>query len=379
MHVPALLGVAAASWAAVELALQPSRLFAALLAGGCAFAALSRFEVGPQAVATAAVFSWIAAPQRSWRASWSLWILPGLAVVLTLARAVEWAARDLQRGNLPQLDQWSQSLPRHLVDDVLLWRGDWLPLGAWVPVLWWLAWGRREAGLAGEPPRHHRWLALLPLALAAALPSWLDYNETSLPRLQQPAAQLLLLCGAALAAQLAHQNRALRPWRSWAIAGLWLLTAVPTWATCLRQTNPHQEDQLLVRAARDLADRVPAGQNAWLAVRSYADGDTAGLHLHQPTYAFESVRLTTATAAARVVQQCPNLATPLYFLQSLRCAAAPIGAVHPGLVAPCAELSQQPSKVVLWRDNLINLRDSATFDWYGREPTVPVGLYQLTP
>lgn len=378
MHVPALLGVAAAGWAAVELALRPSRLFAALLAAGCAFAALCRFDVGPMALATAAALAWIATPQNSWRIKWTAWVLPVAAVALTLARAAEWALRDLDRGNLPQLAHWAQWLPQRLGRDVLLWRGDWLPMGVWAPVLLWLAVGRSERGLADAAPRHHRWLILLPLAFAAALPSWLDYNETSLPRLQQPGAQLLILCGAALLAQLASQEGSARPWRSWVVASAWLLTVVPTWATCLRQTNPHQEEDLLARVASDLAVRVPPGQGAWLAVRSYADGDTTGLHLHQPTYAFGSVRLTSAAAAELALKQCPSLAAPVYFFQSLRCSAAPHGARHPGAFGPCTALSAWPGRQVIWQEARRNLGDSPTFDWYGAAPTIPVGLYQLT-
>lgn len=377
MHVPALAGAAAAAWAAAEIAQRPSRLFGALLTAGCAFAALSRFDVGPVALAAAAAIAWIAAPQKPWRHQRWPWVLAAASVLLALARALHWAGRDLDRGNLPQLVEWQRWLPERLAGDVLLWRGDWLPLGLWVAVILWLAVGRAAPAAPQVPARHHRWLLLLPLALLAVLPSWLDYNETSLPRLQQPAAQLAILCGGALLAQLAQQLGPTRRWLPWAIAGAWLLSALPTLPLCLRQTNAHQEDRLLLRTAAELAQRVPADQPAWLAVRSYADGETAGLHLHQPTYAFGAVRLTTVTAAEQVLRQCPDLQPRLYFLRSLRCSAAPRGQPHPGELAACATLSRWPGRQVLWEETLANAGDSPTFDWYGSAPHLPVGLYQL--
>ncbi len=384
MHVPALLGVAAAAWAAAELSQRPSRLFGALLVAGCAFAALCRFEVGPMALAVAAAFAWMAAPQQPWRQQRWAWLGAAAAIAVTLGRAVSWAERDLDRGNLPQLALWAQWLPQRLAADVLLWRGDWLPLGLWAPVVLWLAVGRAVAPAAALPaaaapaPRHHRWLILLPLAVLAVLPSWLDYNETSLPRLQQPAAHLAIVCGGALLAQLAGQDGSRWRWRTWAVAVLWAASALPTWAHCLRPTNAHTEDQLLRRAAADLAQRQPADQPAWLAVRSYADGDTAGLHLHQPTYAFGGVRLTSVTAAEQVLQQCQNLATPLYFLRSTRCSAAPRGRPHPGELGACAALSRWPGRQVVWQEEVNNSGDSPTFAWYGSAAELPVGLYQLT-
>lgn len=374
MHVPALLGLTAALWAGAELGQRESRLFSALLLVAVAFAALCRFDVGPLALAGSLAMAWITRSSRidkiAWSALASKWVPPTLVVALTLIRGLGQAERDLARGNLPQLAEALNWLPQRLTTDVLLWRGDWLPLGWWLGPLAWLAWGKATA------QRHHRWLALIPLAFLAVLPSWLDYNETSLPRLQQPAALLAILASAALGAQV-HAQTAAQRWLGPLAVAVVGLTALPTLETCLRQTNAHTEDQILRRAAADLKRLVPADAPAWLAVRSYADGDTAGLHLHQPTWLFGAVRLTSVSALQEALQKGQFPDQPVYFLRSVRCHAAPRRGPHPGEMPACSDLADRPGTQVIWQESIKNLGDTETFDWYGREPQLVVGLYRV--
>lgn len=374
MHVPALLGTTAAMWAGAELGRGPTRLFAALLWVGVAFAAACRFDVGPLALAASLLLAWLARSQETRQSSLSklalLWVPPTLAVALALLRAAVLAERDLLRGNLPQLAEVGQWLPQRLASEVLLWRGDWLPLGWWLAPLAWLAWGRRDAR------QRHAWLGLIALALAAVLPSWIDYNETSLPRLQQPAALLAIVASAALGAQL-HAQAAPRRWVGPLLVALTALTALPTLANCLRVTNAHLEDELLRRAAADLRRLAPGEPAPWLAVRSYADGDTRGLHLHQPTWLFGAARLTAVSALRAALDRGQRPDRPVYLLRSLRCHAAPLGAAHPGELADCRDLATRPGAEAIWQVALDNRGDTETFDWYGRQPRLLVGLYRL--
>lgn len=374
IHVPALLGLTAALWAGAELGRRESRLFSALLLVAVAFAALCRFDVGPLAWAASLLMAWLTRAGQTDKIPWSAlvykWVPPSLAVALALIRGLGEAERDLARGNLPQLTEALRWLPQRLATDVLLWRGDWLPLGWWLGPLAWLAWGK-ATGL-----RHHRWLALIPLAFLAVLPSWLDYNETSLPRLQQPAALLAILASAALGAQV-HAQAAGQRWLGPVAVAVIGLTALPTLETCLRPTNAHTEDQLLRRAAADLQRLLPKDAPAWLAVRSYADGDTSGLHLHQPTWLFGAVRLTSVSALQGALDQGQFPDQPVYFLRSVRCHAAPRGGVHPGELPACRDLATRPGTQVIWQESIKNLGDTATFDWYGQEPLLVVGLYRV--
>lgn len=374
MHVPALLGLTAALWAGAELGRRESRLFSALLLVAVAFAALCRFDVGPLALAGSLAMAWISRSGQTektpWRGLVYKWVPPALVVALALLRGLGQAERDLARGNLPQLAEALRWLPQRLTTDVLLWRGDWLPLGWWLGPLAWLAWGKATA------QRHHRWLALIPLAFLAVLPSWLDYNETSLPRLQQPAALLAILASAALGAQV-HAQAAAQRWLGPLAVAVVGLTALPTLETCLRQTNAHTEDEILRRAAADLKRLVPADAPAWLAVRSYADGDTAGLHLHQPTWLFGAVRLTSVSALQEALQKGQFPDQPVYFLRSARCYAAPRRGPHPGELPACRDLATRPGSQAIWQESIKNLGDTETFDWYGREPQLVVGLYRV--
>lgn len=379
MHVPALTATAMACWAAVERvrATEPhlALRYGVLLVVGLGYAGLCRADMLPWSVAAVAACVWVAEPQAvSHLRRHGLLLAAALALpVLTLWRAGGAAQQDLAAGNLPQLASYAHDLPRHLLQDAVLWRPDWLPLGLWVPVVLWLAVGRSSV------TTHHRWLVLLPVAVLGMAASWLDYNETSLPRLQEPAAQLALVCAAALTAQFTLQQRWLAVLSVIAFVG----SAGATLPAVLRETAAHQEEALIARAVATL----PRDQAGLLAVRSYADGPAVGLHLHWPTWRFSSqqggLRLVSVSAVADLLRQGARVDVPLYLLRSVRCYAQPLDrpraqAQH-GEYPACAALAQHATAKPLWEAELPNLGDTATFDWYGREPTYRVGLYRLNP
>ncbi|MBI5608447.1 MAG: hypothetical protein HY902_06160 [Deltaproteobacteria bacterium] len=368
MHVPALAALGVAGWAGVEWRRAPSLLTATTLAVGLSYAVLCRADLLPIALLSVAVLTWAAGPAavQPVRRAPVWWPLAPAALVLAL---VATAARDRAQidqlaGNLPQIQRFADELPRHLLHDAVLWRPDWWPVAAWLALLAAVVW------LPSRAPAW-RWLALLAAAVASLLPSWLDYNETSLPRLQAPAQVLATVALAVLGEQALAARRRLR----WALVGLWLLAAIATLPATLRRTVAHDEDDLLAK----LVAAAPAP--GWLAVRSYADEPARGLHLHWPTWWLRSVGLVpvpvSQVRASLDTGAAPS--RPLYLWRSLRCRALPLDHAPPlpGHEQPdCAALARPDSMQPLWQESWPNRGDTPTFAWYGRSPTLHVGLYQ---
>ncbi len=368
MHVPALAALGVAAWAAVELRRAPDFVAAITLATGLSYAALCRADLLPTALLCLAVLAWLAGPisAKNLRPGRSLWPLALAApvVVLVAGLARERARADHAAGNLPQLERFVTDLPRHLLHDAVLWRPDWWPVAAWLALF---------AAVLWLPNRAHawRWLALLGVAVLSLLPSWLDYNETSLPRLQAPAQ---ILATVALAV-LGEQALAARPKRTWAFAALWLLAAAATLPATLQRTAAHDEDDLLTK----LMESGPAP--GWLAVRSYADEPARGLHLHWPSWWLRSAGLLPVPVSQvhKSLQNGVQPARPLYFLRSVRCFALPLDAMWPQPgheQEDCAALARPDRTRPLWHDDWPNHGDTSTFAWYGTNPTLRVGLYQ---
>lgn len=374
MHVPALLCVLVAALGV----LQDRRVLAGLALG---LAPLFRGDLLPLAVPTVLVLTWVARRRlrldRQWLGGLALLTLgTALATVHTIHRE----QIDAAHGNLPQLQRYLPALKGHLLHDALPWRPDWLPGGLWLPVVAWLALGRKEGRL------HHRWLALIPLAVLWILPGFLDFNETSLPRLQMPAAVLLCLCAAGLTDQLAE---VLRPHR-WPVAVLllaWLASAWPTLPVAFHKTNAHLEDDLLRQTAHELAGRRLQGQDAWLVTRTYAEGPAVGIHLHFPTYLFPGVRIVTATDWLTHLQRSalgrgrvpPERSEPTaaWFLRSVRCWAHPVQEGGPLREHAACQAVAQRARPTSIRARLPNLRDSPTFDYYGPGQAMDVGVLVL--
>jgi hypothetical protein len=188
------------------------------------------------------------------------------------------------------------------------------------------------------------------------------------------------LAAAVLAVQLARQ----RPRVAAMCALLWTGSAVATLPAVLQQTAAHDEDALISKATESLAGHVQAdAPAAWLAVRSYADGDTQGLHLHWPTWRFgqrtTGLRLVPVDAVLAAWQQRTWPREPVYLLRSLRCYAHPIGKPRPLEWRGCRDLAGLAGAAPLWQMDLVNRSDSPTFAWYGTAPTLRVGLYRLQP
>jgi hypothetical protein len=360
-----------------------------------AIAPLFRADVALLAAPTVAVLTWIA--HGRWPRPNATWLAPGAVALAGTALALDHARSHAElaaaNGTLPQLQGYLAALPGHLLRDALPWRPDWLPGAIWLPVVAWLALGRHDNRL------HLRWFALLPLAVLWLLPSFADFNETSLPRLQMPAAMLMLLLAAALTEQLAA-HLAPQRWPLVVLLGAWLASAWPTLAACTRETNPHQEDVLLRRALAML----PRDQPYWLVTRTYAEAPAMSLHLHLPTYLFQPPgRVVAATDWLKLQAEgrWPNV--PVFFLRSLRCWAAPIsdstfvsmdskqharpagqpalalqGEPRPSVEHPaCRAIVTAPGTLPLLSEQVQNLRDTPTFDYYGDAAAFEVGLYRL--
>lgn len=384
MHVP----VQAALALACHAALDRTRTSAWIAALALAFAGFCRADAMIPALATVLALAWTGRPLsqnetvRKFPHPWP-WLVGGGLLLLSLASARQRALADMARGNLPQLQGLWGQLGDRLRDDVILWRADWLPVAAWLPVLAWLALGREASRGPGQPgpDRHHRWLILPLVAGLWVVPSWLDYNETSLPRLQAPAALLLLLAAVALLDQVAELR-----WPRAVLAGgvaLLAVSAVPTLAACLHQTNAHVEDDLL----REVAAKLPKDRPYWLITRTFAEPPASGVHLHFPNWLFQPPggpgRVVPASVwlQRHARGQLPDV--PVYFFRSLRCYAWPVAEIDPKLPSreqpACRQLANLAEVQALFEREVPNLRDLPTFDYYGGSATLRVGLYRMPP
>ena len=389
MHVGAMACLAVSAIAltrtdAVSTHPLPHRAGPWLAALALGLAGLFRGDVAVLALPTVAVLAWVAkdrsnahVPLADRKAVWPP-VLVALAILAVAAvHGGMRAEADIARGNLPNLGDYLGQLARHLVDDALPWRPDWLPIGVWLPILAWVALGRPH-GDSSEPDRDHRWLALLPLAMLWLLPSYLDLNETSLPRLQLPAATLLVIAAAGCAAQLTAGSAHPRRWLA-LFGASWLVSAAWTLPACLAETNAHAEDDLL----RELRGHLPRDRSFLLVTRTYAEGPAEDLHLHQPTYLFQPPggrgRVVSAQAwlDARAADGQP--VEDAWFFRSVRCHAAPLapGREHPGEHPACVALARI-GKPVFERD-IPNSPDGPTFHVFGDVNVLRVGLYRLPP
>jgi hypothetical protein len=344
------------------------------LAGlGLGWACLFRVDATPLLLAMALLLG-LAAGLRNRQLGWAV-LLAVPAVLAAMVHAGQRAVDDLDRNNLPQLAELPQTLLDHLVLDNLLVRGDWLPLGLWLPVVAWLALGRIGQRVA--------WWLLAWLGVLAGwlLVSWLDFNETSLPRLQWPAAQMLAVLAAGAVGQLSRQWPAQRV--PVIIAGLLALagTAVPTLPQIGRPTVPDAEDLLWRRAAAALPHNSPY----WLVTRTYAEGPAQGLHLHLPTWLVQPPGGEGKVVSLSDWQSLHDRGGvpphPVYFLRSARCYAAPLHGVGAGSADtehPACAAAWSSAKRTIFESTMANVSDRPTFAWYGRSEGLQVGLYCLS-
>ena len=360
MHLPAVtcLLVAAVAWRQ-----------GAVIASGLALAllALFRADLAPLAIPTWLLLVWIgpnpANNQGFLRAAWPALLIAGTGVAIALELAWHHAQQDLTQGNLPQFQMYLNNLPHHLWQDALLWRPDWLPATLWLAVLLSIAVPRADA-----QPR--RWWLLAAMAVAWMFPGYADFNETSLPRLQMPAAVLLVLVAAGVIGPWLEGNMA---WLKAFSAVLVLGSAAPmTTRACWAPANPQQEDQLLHQVLSSIAVSRPF----WLVTRTYAEGPAEDLHLHLPTYLFAPWgRVISATDWLALRQRGAQPPQDVYFFESLRCWANPqreaTSHQHPACTAVLAQSGWEP----VWQRSLPNLRDTPTFSYYGQQPRLAVGLW----
>jgi hypothetical protein len=370
MHVPALAALGLAAWAAVDVRRSASWLSATTLAASLSYAVLCRADLLPTAVLTVLAMAWIApsaaaAPKRwHWLAA-----VPAAGVLGSVAwLASDRARTDQMAGNLPQVQRFAADLPQHLLHDAVLWRPDWWPLVAWLALVAAVLW------LPSAERRTWRWLALLVVALLSLLPSWLDYNETSLPRLQAPAQ---VLATVALVA-LGEPALAPRPRLRWSLVILWTIGVLATLPATLRRTAAHDEDELLTKL---LASNLPPGV---VALRSYADEPAQGLHLHWPTWWLRSAGLRPVPVGQvrQSLDAGAQPVVPLYVFRSLRCHALPLGGPtkRQDYEQPdCERLAHHSDMEPIWEFDLPNHSDTATFAWYGRNAALRVGLYRWHP
>jgi len=377
VHVGAMWAVSLACYAAVGRgAVSAGGL--AVITAGCVLAGLFRADVAPLTLFTVLGFRWLAggrlrdlvAPPRTARL---LIVVCGVAGMVAIALLLgERVARDLERANLPQLTSYPADLPRRLLLDNVLLRAELFPLAAWAVVLAWIARGRAVAGA------HHRWLLLPALAIIWLLPYYADFNETSMLRLQVPAATLFAMGAAALACQLATDHeRPLAATLTWAI--LWLLSAGWTLPATLQTSNAHAEDRLLAEAL----DSLPGDEPFWLVTRSYADGATRDLHLHLPTWRFHPPWRNGRVVSIRDWQNAQEVGLPpevaVYYLQGYRCWMHRHDRRSPSrLHDACLDLRSRNDATPVFRREAPNLGDSVTFDLYGASDTLEVGLWLLT-
>ncbi|MSP90369.1 MAG: hypothetical protein EXR79_00960 [Myxococcales bacterium] len=376
MHTAVVLGLGLAA-----LALAQPRPARGVAAAAFVWAVGWRVDVGPAAVLTLSALHWArrehrpgseaALPGRP--GSPARWLLPALAAGAGLVALAVFAqgrlAADLHQGNLPQLQSYLSGLGSRLAGEALPWRADWFPVGVWLAVL--LA----IAQVPGRAP--WRWLAVAASGLPWLLLSWLDFNETSLPRLQAPAAWLAVVAAAGLA-DLALENVSRPRVAATVLVFGFASSAVLTLPQVLRRTNSHLEDDLLREAIAALPNERPFV----LATRTYAEGPAIGLHLHQPTYALQPPALpgtvVTATAMLEALRAGTLPHGELWFLRSLRCYLGPVGSPAAGREHPaCAALAAWPGAVAAFERDVPNRGESPTFDGYGKARTLRVGLYRL--
>jgi hypothetical protein len=359
LHVPAMLCVLVG---AAGLVRQRPWLAGVALA----LAPMFRVDASLLLLPTAWLLAWTVSGRVRLPRSTAVLGIAGAALGLWFA--ADRASIDTAQGNLPQLHEYADQFAVHLLRDALPWRPDWFAVGLWLPVLCWLAWGTARDG------RHHRWAALLALALLWLPISYLDFNETSLPRLQMPSALLVAIAAAGMAEFWLRQTPHPRVW--WAVLALtWLVSLAVSLPACLRQTNAHQEDALLRRAFASLPQQRPY----WLVTRTYAD-DAQDLHLHLPTYRLAPKgRFVSLRDWQHLVVQHQLPPVPVYFLRSVRCHAHRTAEALKSELTACRQLATSTTKPALWQDRLRNLHDTPTFDYYGATPHVDVGLYQLGP
>jgi hypothetical protein len=296
-------------------------------------------------------------------------LLGSLVVVAWLG--LQRARLDLAHANLPQLATYLPALPRRLVYDNALLQPTLFPLVAWLAVITWLASGKTG------PHGHHRWLGLAAMAWVWLLPYYADFNETSMRRLQVPAATWFMLSSALLA----HQWTSGRT-RSTTTTWLWLilftLSALWSWPDAQVRTNAHSEDDLLVEAAQAL----PADKPFWLVVRSYAEGPATDLHLHVPTWRFHPPyrrgRVISASDYLTAVANDRLPAHEVYYLQGFRCwMHRNIGRAQSRLHRACRRIVADHLGEAVFARDAVNLGDSKTFDHYGSSATLRVGLWRL--
>ncbi len=236
------------------------------------------------------------------------------------------------------------------------------------------------------------WLALLPFGLAerslraslaalagAALLAVViyapDLDDSNMARVHAPAAVLVTcLAGIGAAALSARCSR-------WAALGLVLLaaaTGAPSVAELWRPTNADEEERLI----RDALEALPP-DSSYTLVRSDHGDRAAGLdaqtHDAFPDYLFEGATFRSYGAWIRR----PDWTRPAYALVGVRCYASfrhPDSPVPPGDNEQpwCAELRRRFDLDPVIERAAPNHGD-VRVAYYGRAPTLRIGLYRLRP
>jgi hypothetical protein len=225
-------------------------------------------------------------------------------------------------------------------------------------------------------------LSAVTLAALAALTLYVvDLDEANIARVQVPGALLVTLLGAAGLAQL-WRARWCPPLLARVGLAVALASGIPTASALWAPANEHTEEVLIQEAHAAIPANAPFTLLR-LGERDRRDRgqDSRFTHYHFPDYLF---RPPTSDGVVRSLGDFidePDLATPTYFFQGMRCyaefrspdIAPPSGDdLHPACAAMHHTFEFEP----LFERNVDNHGD-VWIRYYGSAPSLRVGLYRV--